>query len=451
MRKTYSKKSFEEKKKEVDNLIKNAQKKIELICNSPESLKEYLVFMSKFYKYSFNNTILIQQQFNGAMAVGSYAYWKEKGFQVNKGEKGIKILIPTRLGDRFENEKGELTLLSKANEEEKRKIEKGEFKLLEGRLVFKQGYVFDISQTNATSKDLPKIFPNKWLDGDVIDYKILYKGMENIAKQNGIKIIEPKSELGVAKGVSYTLTKEVALNPRNSQLQNVKTLLHELTHAKLHSSENFNKYSKPEKEFQAELTSYTVCSYFNIDTSEYSLRYIKNWTKGKDLKDKENLLKEVTETSKEFIEVLEDTLIKEFKKEDDKMLNKKDEKEIRKLIDEHEEWLNSKGQRGKRLDLEEKNLQGIKFINLDLRNADFKNADIRDCIIYADLKNADFSGVKINNNTKFIGSKNLNTVKFDGTTLDIIETQIREEIDKHKLDMKKLKTSKKEKNIDMDR
>ncbi len=119
-------------------------------------------------------------------------------------------------------------------------------------------------------KILPKIFPNRWLDGEVKDYDLMYKAMENIAKKIGVKIIEPKEELGLAKGVSYSLTKEVALNPRNTQLQNVKTLIHELTHAKLHGKETRENYSVNEKEFQAELTAYTVCKYFGLDTSEYS-------------------------------------------------------------------------------------------------------------------------------------------------------------------------------------
>ncbi|PWQ89219.1 hypothetical protein DKX15_15180, partial [Enterococcus faecium] len=119
-------------------------------------------------------------------------------------------------------------------------------------------HVFDLSQTNAKAEDLPRIFPNRWLDGSVTDYKSLYKGMEAIAEKNGVKIIEPKQELGAAKGVSYTLTKEVALNPRNSELQNVKTLLHELAHAKLHTAETHMNYTAPEKEFQAEMTAYAV-------------------------------------------------------------------------------------------------------------------------------------------------------------------------------------------------
>lgn len=128
--------------------------------------------------------------------------------------------------------------------------------------------------------------------------------------------------------MSYTLTKEVALNPRNSELQNVKTLLHELAHAKLHTAETHMNYSASEKEFQAEMTAYTVSSYFGIDTSEYSLGYLANWTQGKELKDKSKLLKEVHETSTEFIETIEKTLekVKEqiHEKEVGSMTNEKD-------------------------------------------------------------------------------------------------------------------------------
>lgn len=204
-----------------------------------------------------------------------------------------------------------------------------------GRLYFAVGHVFDLSQTNAKAEDLPRIFPNRWLEGSVTDYQSLYKGMEAIAKKNGVKIIEPKQELGVAKGVSYTLTKEVALNPRNSELQNVKTLLHELAHAKLHTAETHMNYTAPEKEFQAEMTAYAVSSYFGIDTSEYSLGYLASWTQGKEMKDKTKLLKEVHETSIEFIETIENTLEKEKEqineKEVESMANqneKQDEKNI---------------------------------------------------------------------------------------------------------------------------
>ncbi|MBY0596973.1 ImmA/IrrE family metallo-endopeptidase [Bacillus bingmayongensis] len=303
--------SFEEKKQKVVALTKKMEKSIEGYFRSPEDLKEYLSFMAKFYRYSPSNIALIQNQFEGSRAVGSFSFWKEKGFSVKKGEKGIQILVPNQTTTKFKGKDGTWKPIAKANEEEKKQIESKSVEVKPGRLYFSVGYVFDVSQTNAKAEDLPRIFPNRWLEGTVKDYKSLYKGMEAIAEKNGVKIIEPKHELGVAKGVSYTLTKEVALNPRNSELQNVKTLLHELAHAKLHTAETHMNYTAPEKEFQAEMTAYTVSSYFGIDTSEYSLGYLANWTQGKELKEKSKLLKEVHETSTEFIETIESILEKE--------------------------------------------------------------------------------------------------------------------------------------------
>ncbi|MGH0808986.1 LPD25 domain-containing protein [Bacillus toyonensis] len=334
-KKKYQTKSPEEKKEAVQTLTKKMEKSVEGYFRTPEDLKEYLTFMAKFYHYSPSNISLIQSQFQGASAVGSFSFWKEKGFPVKKGEEGIKILVPNRTVAKFKDKEGTWKTVTKANEEEKKQIESKSVEVMPGRLYFAVGHVFDLSQTNAKAEDLPRIFPNRWLEGSVTDYQSLYKGMEAIAEKNGVKIIEPKQELGVAKGVSYTLTKEVALNPRNSELQNVKTLLHELAHAKLHTAETHMNYTAPEKEFQAEMTAYAVSSYFGIDTSEYSLGYLASWTQGKEMKDKTKLLKEVHETSIEFIETIENTLEKEKEqineKEVESMANqneKQDEKNI---------------------------------------------------------------------------------------------------------------------------
>lgn len=334
-KKKYQTKSSEEKKEAVQALTKKMEKSVEGYFRTPEDLKDYLSFMAKFYHYSPSNISLIQSQFEGASAVGSFSFWKEKGFAVKKGEKGIQILVPNRTVAKFKDKEGNWKTVTKANEEEKKQIESKSVEVKPGRLYFAVGHVFDASQTNVKAEDLPRIFPNRWLEGSVKDYKSLYRGMEAVAEKNGVKIIEPKAELGVAKGVSYTLTKEVALNPRNSELQNVKTLLHELAHAKLHTAETHMNYTAPEKEFQAEMTAYAVSSYFGIDTSEYSLGYLASWTQGKEMKDKTKLLKEVHETSIEFIETIESSLEKEkqqiHEKEVGGMANrneKQDEKNI---------------------------------------------------------------------------------------------------------------------------
>lgn len=650
MKKAYNKKSKEDKEKEVNNLLEKANEGTQNCFTSPEHFKELISYMSKFYNYSFRNTFLIQEQFKGALAVGSYAFWKEKGFTVNKGEKGIKILVPNRLSDYFINSKGEEVKLSKATPEEKRLIEQGEIEVRKGKLIFNQGYVFEVSQTNAKAKDLPKIFPGRWLDGEVNNYDLMYKAMENIANKIGVRIIEPKEELGSVKGVSYPLTKEVALNPRNTQLQNVKTLIHELAHAKLHTMETRDNYTTNEKEFQAEMSAYAVCSYFGLDTSEYSFRYIKSWTENVELKYKEKLINEVRETVKEYIEIIEETLINsnslllenkdkiEQKLEDEKLINflgkdrvvineitrdelekiinendsniflenekelsiknevvamkvkgkyrdvyigtdykldnliyiddnknlyrikenieydkslyrikeqeimkdleeksvesddwkltdrdleeisfkiiknniealmkenygdfvramisietgiedldlldniyekymdsdfkfindrfedlkneierenlemrdEKKEKEIWRKIREHEEWVKSNGLMGKKLDLENENLKGMRLINLDLREANFKGADMTQCIVYADLRGADLRGAKIDN-SEWIGS-NINNITIEANKLNLIEYQMEQEKDLHLAGMDKLKTKTREIEINM--
>ncbi|MFQ4690742.1 hypothetical protein C4U57_01160 [Clostridioides difficile] len=305
--KKYNEKDIEALKAKIEGHLKLVDKKIELHLNTKEEMENYLKFMAKFYDYSNGNRILIEKQFTGAEAVGSFKFWKEKGFAVKRGEKGVKILVPC-FSKYLMYENGDTKNIKYASEEELEKVKRGEIKTKKKLCYYMEGNVFDISQTTAKTSDLPKIFPNRW--GDISNYSLMYKGMENIAEKIGAKIVEPYEELGVAKGITYG-NKEIALNPRNSQLQNVKTLLHELAHAKLHGGKKHENYTIEEREFQAEMVAYTTCSYLKIDTSEYSLDYIKNWTKDTDIRHKKDLLKEVSDTVKEYIEILELTLEKE--------------------------------------------------------------------------------------------------------------------------------------------
>ena len=309
-----TKKEYEKKntKEVVDEIIKKTNEKLNNYFESADDIKEYLTFMSKFHNYSVGNCALIQNQFKGAYAVGSYNFWKEKGFPVKRGEKGIQILVPTPI-KRFIDENGKSQYVSKATKEQKEKIKNGELESYT-RMGYKQGYVFDVSQTNAKAEDLPKIFPNKWLEGEVYDYDLLKIAMERLSEKIGYKIIDAPYELGVAKGVTFPNTNEIALNPRNSDLQNAKTLLHELAHAKLHTAKTMNDYSLEEREFEAEMVAFTVCSHFGIDTSEYSLKYLDHYTKNTDIKERKKLLNEIRETSAEFIDSIEESLL-DFEKE----------------------------------------------------------------------------------------------------------------------------------------
>jgi len=265
---------------------------------------------------------LIRSQFEGAQAVGSYNFWKEKGFQVQKGEKALKVLVPNKTAPKFKTAEGKWKNIKYATEQEKIQIDKGELEQRKSRLYFSTGNVFDISQTNAKESDLPEIFPNKWMEGDAANYETMLGSMHRIGDKLDVTIGKPFDELGTAKGAFYHSVHDknnghIGLNPRNGELQNVKTLLHELAHAKLHNPKNEHYQAMPaeEKEFQAEMTAYAVASYFDIDTSDYSLRYLANWTQDKEMKDKAKLLADVRETAVEFIDEMEPDLVKERDKE----------------------------------------------------------------------------------------------------------------------------------------
>ena len=306
-------KTIEQKQEEVKQLTETMNQSIESYFETPEQMAEHLAFMMQFYQYSLRNTALIQGQFKGAQAVGSYKFWQEKGFQVQKGEKAIQILVPNKTQPKFKDKNGKWKSIKKATEQEKELLNKGELEKKASGLYFGKGSVFDVSQTNAKASDLPDIFPNRWLEGSVANYQDMLDALQKVGDKLGVTIGEPLEELGAAKGAFYQgidgRKNHTGLNPRNGELQNVKTLIHELAHAKLHGTPDKHfKLSSEEKEFQAEMTAHAVASYFDIDTSDYSLGYLANWTQGKELKDKAKLLEEVRGTSVEFIEIVEPEL-----------------------------------------------------------------------------------------------------------------------------------------------
>ncbi|MGW9001827.1 ArdC-like ssDNA-binding domain-containing protein, partial [Streptomyces koyangensis] len=260
-----------------------------------------------------------------ALAVASFKDWKDQGYSVNKGEKGIEILsyAPVTL---FKDTEGNNKQIKYATKEEKAKIESGEIKT---RKVsnFKKGHVFDISQTNAPIEDLPKIFPNRQYNFEVEDGRnadYLLKGIEAVAKELNIDIKDMKdssfghTELGVSKGMFIQNTvdpsqKEIILNSRNTTTQNLATSIHELAHAKMHFiGSEMRDSDAATLEFQAELTSYIVCKHYGMDTSEKAIPYIAKWTSnGQKLEDKQKAMEGVHKTATEFIEIMDKVISKE--------------------------------------------------------------------------------------------------------------------------------------------
>lgn len=312
MAKKITPKSAEEIEKELNELTERVEQKIDAFFTSRESLIEHLRFLSQFHNYSVRNMMLIDDQFEGARAVGSFPFWKSKGVMVNKGEKGIKILVPTPVTYFQRGE--DMVQLKYATATEKALIENGRLDTTV-RNFFKIGHVFDYSQTNAREKGLEvsEIFSQFQINHTLENESEFMQALHKVADSIGVKILdEPYNELGTAKGAFYPFYNTIALNPRNTGAENVNVLIHELAHAQLHNLERNLERDKPlttqEKEFQAELTAYTVAARYGIEVENFSVPYLANWTANATLKEKEKLIQEVKETASSFIQVMDKEL-----------------------------------------------------------------------------------------------------------------------------------------------
>ena len=201
--------------------------------------------------------------------------------------------------------------------------------------ILKKGTVFDISQTNATADDLPKIFPEKTWDFDIKGEHSLTElqvGVNAIANSLKIEIKDMSKsqygELGVARGAyikSADGSEEIVLNSRNTITHNISTAIHELAHKKFdHLGELFKtaKDSNPDsyvnrreiQEFQAELVSYIVCLNYKMDTADKAIPYIAHWTKNHqlvDLKTMKSVLNDVRVTAQDFIQIMDGVILSE--------------------------------------------------------------------------------------------------------------------------------------------
>jgi antirestriction protein ArdC len=215
---------------------------------------EFLKFQSAFHNYSFGNTMLIMCQCPTASRVTGYNTWKKLGRQVQKGQKAIKILAPMmfKAEKEEENDKGE---------KEKKEV---------SYMRFKSVSVFDVSQTDG--EELPSLV-NK-LEGETE----LYKRISDIVP---IPVEEEVIE-GGANGYYHLVDKRIAIKHDNSEMQKLKTVIHEWGHHILHSKESKEKVSNDVMELEAESVAFIVCHRLGIDTSDYSFGYLTGWGQGKE-------------------------------------------------------------------------------------------------------------------------------------------------------------------------
>ena len=264
-----------------------------------DKFQSYLNTLSKFHNYSLNNTLLIAMQKPEASLVAGYNAWKNNfNRQVQKGEKAIKILAPTpyktkKMIDKVD-EKGNLVL------DENGKPKKEEVILTV--LKFKVVSVFDVSQTEG--EPLPQLVES--LKGEVHEFDYLFQALKEISP-----VPISFEDMESAHGYFSPAENRIALKKGESQLQTIKTLIHEIAHAVLHNTEmqKEEKKDRRTKEVEAESVAYVVTNHFGFDTSEYSFGYVAGWSSDRDIKELKGSMEIIKNTSSDLIQKLESKML----------------------------------------------------------------------------------------------------------------------------------------------
>ena len=260
----------------------------------------YLDTMARFHNYSFNNTILIAMQ--GGQLVAGYNKWRDEFHRnVKKGEKGIKIFAPAPYKVKKE--------VPKLDEQGQPVRDKDGTPVTEQKEIqvpaFKIVSVFDVSQTEG--EPLPTLGVEE-LTGDVERYQDFFKALE----QTSPVPMAFEDIPGGSHGYYHLTEKRIAIQENMSELQTLKTAIHEIAHAKLHAidpeapvTEQADRPDSRTREVQAESVAYTVCQHYGLDTSDYSFGYVAGWSSGKDLKELRASLETIRATAHELITTID--------------------------------------------------------------------------------------------------------------------------------------------------
>lgn len=319
--------SRQEKLKELSDKLEAG---VKAVFNS-DTFMNYLKFSSQLYKYSWRNIMLIYSQFPDATMVMPYGKWKKIKRFVKKGEKSIKIFAPciykTKKKDDDINNSSDLDDDLDLIDEDDRTEDKQ-------RIGFRIESVFDVSQTDG--EPLPSPIQPKELDGDIDGFEDLLKTLIAISPVK-VKITGEDALLIADQEVKgYYNSKKNIIVVRNgmSQIQTLKTLIHEITHSILHNPHellkrklediSFKELSEEEirkvKEIEAEGSAFVISSYLGIDTSDYSFDYITGWGQSKSVKLLSKSIEIIQNVSNEIIS----GITKELEKK--KLVNEIDEK-----------------------------------------------------------------------------------------------------------------------------
>ena len=294
------KQTNKDRMREIVDSIENGIKEL----FESDKYRKYLATMSRFHRYSVNNTMLIYMQRPDATHVAGFNKWRDQfGRNVLKGEKGIRIIAPTPYKKKVEEIKTDPeTNAPVLDADGKAIIEEKEIRIP----MFKVVSVFDVSQT--AGKPLPQLAAD--LSGNVQQYEVF---MEALRRASPVPI-EIKPVARDTDGFFSIKAQSITIRAGMSEVQTVCAAVHEIAHAKLHDYEHMTELaddgetilvpgekSRNTEEVEAESISYAVCQYYGIETGENSFGYIATWSKGKELKELRASLETINKTASELI------------------------------------------------------------------------------------------------------------------------------------------------------
>ena len=294
------KQTSKDRMREIVDSIENGIKEL----FESDKYRQYLSTMSRFHRYSVNNTLLIYMQRPDATHVAGFNKWRDQfGRNVLKGEKGIRIIAPTPYKKKVEEIKTDPeTNAPVLDADGKAIIEEKEIRIP----MFKVVSVFDVSQTSG--KPLPQLAAD--LSGNVQQYEVF---MEALRRASPVPM-EIKPVARDTDGFFSIKAQSITIRAGMSEVQTVCAAVHEIAHAKLHDYEHMTELaddgetilvpgekSRNTEEVEAESISYAVCQYYGIETGENSFGYIATWSKGKELKELRASLETINKTASELI------------------------------------------------------------------------------------------------------------------------------------------------------
>lgn len=264
-----------------------------------DKYKEFLDTVSKFHNYSYGNCVLIARQLPHATYVAGEKFWRSEMRRVPINQDRIRIIAP-------DNEKSS-QYVEKTGADGKKYKQKVEVIIPKYKTV----EVLDVSQTHGEL--MPKLTND--LYGNVERYDELFDALTRMSPVP----INIESIKGNTKGYFDQFAKLIVIKDGMSEVQEIKTAIHEIAHARLHDINRLieDKSKLPDdmtREVQAESIAYTVCQHYGIDSSDYSFGYIAEWSKNKDLPELKSSLGLIRREVNSIVNEI-DSKLKEIEKE----------------------------------------------------------------------------------------------------------------------------------------